>query len=139
MTDTDPRTGGCQCGAVRYRIAPGKGTVYVCHCTECRKQSASAFGLSLTVERARFTLKRGETATWSRPTDSGNVLHCHFCTACGSRIWHENAPDAPNVTVKAGSLDGPVDLRHAVHIWTTRKLEGVVIPPDAVQYPGEPD
>jgi hypothetical protein len=32
-----------------------------------------------------------------------------------------------------------VDLRAAVHIWTARKLPGVVIPETAAQFPGEPD
>ena len=35
-------TGGCQCGAVRYEIAQEPLAVYVCHCRECQKQSASA-------------------------------------------------------------------------------------------------
>ena len=33
------RTGGCQCGGVRYEV------VFVCHCRECRRQSSSAFGI----------------------------------------------------------------------------------------------
>ena len=43
------RTGGCQCGAVRYAIGGAPLALYVCHCRECQKQSASAFGISLEV------------------------------------------------------------------------------------------
>ena len=35
-------------------------------------------------------------------------------------------------------LDEPVDLTGAIHIWTSRKLNGVVIPEGPRQYPGEP-
>jgi hypothetical protein len=42
------------------------------------------------------------------------------------------------LTVKGGSLDRPVDLRGAIHIWTSRKLAGVIIPDGAVQFPEEP-
>jgi hypothetical protein len=42
------------------------------------------------------------------------------------------------VNVKAGSLDQSVDLTDAVHIWTSSKLPGVVIPDGALCYPKEP-
>jgi len=46
-----PLTGGCQCGTVRYQITAAPLAVYVCHCTECQRQSGSAFALSLAVPR----------------------------------------------------------------------------------------
>jgi hypothetical protein len=36
-------------------------------------------------------------------------------------------------------LDEFVDLQPAMHIWTSRKLPGVVIPEGATQFPGEPE
>ena len=42
------------------------------------------------------------------------------------------------VTIKAGSLDEAVDFSTAIHIWTSRKLPGLVIPPGAEHYPEEP-
>ena len=132
-------TGGCQCGAVRYEVSEPPLQLYICHCTECRKQSASAFGMSVNVRRDAFHLVSGTLNTWSRPTDSGNRLDCHFCTECGSRIWHERGADTPNITVKAGSLDTPPDLAEAIHIWTVRALKGVSIPADAICKSGEPD
>ena len=44
-----PLAGGCQCGAIRYAITAEPGPIYVCHCRECQKQSASAFGISVSV------------------------------------------------------------------------------------------
>ena len=134
------RTGGCQCGAVRYEVSGEPIALYVCHCRECQKQSASAFGLSLEVARADLRLTRGAPRRWTRMTDSGRRLACLFCPDCGTRLWHQAADRAAaTLTVKAGSLDEPVDLSAAVHIWTTRKLAGVLIPEHASQFPGEPD
>jgi len=132
-----PASGGCQCGALRYRLEGEPLALYVCHCRECRKQSASAFGLSLEVRRADFRVTRGTWKTWSRPTDSGGRLRCAFCPACGSRLWHEPEEPSETLTVKAGSLDSPPDLGRAVHIWTSRRLPGVTIPEGARQFPGE--
>jgi hypothetical protein len=133
----DRLTGGCQCGAVRYEVRGEPVSLYVCHCRECQKQSASAFGISVIVKRPDFCLVQGEVKVWSRATDRGGALACAFCPACGSRVWHEGATD--EISVKGGSLDEPPDLRSADHIWTTRALPGVVIPEAARQFPGEPD
>ena len=139
--DTRPGllTGGCQCGAVRYEIAGRPGAVYVCHCRECRRQSASAFGISVEVRRAALRVTRGAPKSWSRPTDSGRTLHCLFCPDCGARLWHQAAGELETITVKGGSLDEPPGLGAAIHIWTSRKLPGVVIPDGAPQYAEEPE
>ncbi len=131
--------GGCQCGTVRYEISGEPLALYVCHCRECQKQSASAFGISVIVRRADFRLSRGEVKVWSRRTDSGGTLACAFCPHCGSRLWHESVATTETISVKGGSLDDPPDLRSAVHIWISRKLPGVIIPDAARQFPGEPD
>jgi len=39
---------------------------------------------------------------------------------------------------KGGSLDEPIDVSAAAHIWTTRKLQGVIIPEHAEQHAREP-
>jgi hypothetical protein len=134
-----PLTGGCQCGAVRYQVTSSPVALYVCHCRECRKQSASAFGVSLQVRRADFALLSGAPRFWSRPTDSGRVLDCAFCPECGSRVWHESAGGSELLTIKGGSLDQPVDLNTATHIWVERKLPGVIIPDGVRRYIREPE
>ena len=138
MTRTKPLTGGCQCGAARYEIAATPLALYVCHCRECRKQSASAFGISAVVPAADFRLVQGTVNSWTRDTDSGRRLRCVFCARCGSRLWHEGEPKGATISVKGGSLDDALDLATATHIWTSRKLPGVVIPPDRPLFSEEP-
>ena len=133
-----PMTGGCQCGAVRYSIEAEPLAVYVCHCRECQKQSASAFVISVTVPASAFRVMAGDVRSWSRSTDSGRTLECMFCPRCGSRVWHANS-GTEEISVKGGSLDQPVDLTSAIHIWTSRKLPGVTIPKGAVQFREEPE
>ena len=136
-------TGGCQCGGIRYALseAPPDApwAVYVCHCTECRKQSASAFGISLIVRDEAFRLTAGSPNVWTRGTDRGNRLDCWFCPDCGTRVWHASTGSPGRRSVKGGTLDDPPDLGAAVHIWTARKLPGVLIPSGAITFPGEPD
>jgi hypothetical protein len=130
-------TGGCQCSAARYAISAAPLRLFACHCRECQKQSASAFGMSLIVRRAAVTLTQGETRTWPRKADSGRTVSCVFCVACGTRLWHARK-GSDVVSIKGGSLDAPLDFASAIHCWTSRKLPGVVIPPAARQFPEEP-
>lgn len=129
------QTGRCQCGEVCYESSGQAVGLYIFHCRECQKQSASAFGITLDVPRAGFRLTQGNPKYWTRNTDSGGKLRCAFCPACGSRLWHESEPASETVSIKAGSLDEPIDVSQAVHVWVTRKLPGIVIPDDATQFP----
>ena len=134
------RTGGCQCGEVRYESAEEPIEVYICHCWECRKQSASAFGISVLVPADGFRVTQGTPHFWSRPADSGGQVKCAFCPSCGSRLWHaDEAGVETTLSIKGGSLDEPPDIAASNHIWTSRKLPGVVIPDGARQSPEEPN
>ena len=53
-------TGGCQCGNIRYEIVGTPNALVVCHCTDCQRQSGSAFGMTLPVNEADFRLTKGE-------------------------------------------------------------------------------
>ncbi len=139
MTATATRTGGCQCGAVRYELTGKPLETYICHCSECRRQSASAFGISVIVRSADFHLVQGAVKQWSRPTASGQQLGCYFCPACGTRLWHGDKDGEKTISIKGGSMDDPVDLTGVPHIWTASKLPGIVIPRNALQYLQEPE
>ncbi|WP_436291568.1 GFA family protein [Variovorax sp. LjRoot178] len=130
--------GGCQCGAIRYEVVAAPLRPYVCHCRECQKQSGSAFGISIPVPAGAFHLVSGTPVVWTRTGDSGALLDCAFCGTCGSRVWHRARADVTTIYLKGGSLDEPVDLSAAHHIWTSRMLRGVVVPEGATCSPEEP-
>src|SRR3546814_20800125 len=69
-------TGGCQCGEMRYESAGEPLALYVCHCRECQKQSASAFGMSLEVPRSGLRVTRGVPQFWTRASDRGRRVRC---------------------------------------------------------------
>jgi hypothetical protein len=118
--------GGCQCGSVRYRIEGEPLTLAVCHCTECQRQSGSAFGMSLAIRRNDFRLSRGETSAFTVRCDSGRTKRCAFCPGCGTRIYHQVVDGV--LSIKAGTLDETSWLRPSAHYWTKRKQPWVLIP-----------
>jgi hypothetical protein len=101
MTDI---TGGCLCGAVRYELNAPALFGGFCHCVDCRKTSSSHSAV-MAVPEAGLKLI-GETRSYSRPGDSGNMVTRTFCPNCGSGIYSKGARPGV-VLLKAGTLDDP--------------------------------
>lgn len=120
MTVSLPADGGCTCGEVRYRLTGEPVFLTICHCTECQRQSGSAFGMSLRMRREDVTLTRGDLKSWTRIADNGNPVGLFFCATCGTRIWHEPAEHG-FVHVKPGTLDDTSQLRPRYQSYTIRK------------------
>ena len=119
MTNTRPGEGGCQCGKIRYRLSHKPQILYVCHCSDCQKQSASAFGMSLIVQSQHVEFIEGAESmrSWDTTGEDGAIKRCHFCPNCGTRIMHGSDVPGQSVSIKAGSLDNTEDLQPSAHIW----------------------
>lgn len=80
-------TGGCQCGAVRFKVAGPLGEASVCHCRMCQKATGGAFGLYVKVDRDKLTWTRGTPAQFV----TSNVAWRGFCGDCGTPLTWEYA------------------------------------------------
>ena len=56
--------GGCECGAVRYRVADEFLYASNCHCSRCRAATGSAFKPFAGIERDKSSSPRAGTAFW---------------------------------------------------------------------------
>ncbi|SMQ67263.1 Uncharacterized conserved protein [Devosia lucknowensis] len=128
-----PVDGGCSCGAVRYRLKAAPLSVYNCHCKDCQRYSGAAWSISMIVREGDFERVSGETETYDRKADSGNVIVMHFCAACHTWLW--NDPPLPGIKVlRAGSLDRMDWTRPVGNIWTDSKTAWVDIDPALVNF-----
>ncbi len=99
---TQPHTGGCQCGAVRYRVDGALTQAHICHCRMCQKAAGNYFMPLANAQKDEFTVTRGEIA-WFRSSDP---VRRGFCAKCGTPLIFETIGlDHLNVTL--GSLDDP--------------------------------
>jgi hypothetical protein len=112
------RTGGCQCGAVRYELTGEPLPLVICHCHECQKQTASAFGMSLPVARTDLRILSGALKEWRRLAESGREVACWFCPDCGSRIYHSSLLGPEYWHLKPGTLDDTSGLFPVAEVWT---------------------
>ena len=130
--------GGCQCGAIRYRLVTDNPVAYACHCRHCQKQTASAFSVSLPVRMANLTVE-GDVASFERGSDSGFTTLCYFCPSCGTRLYHQSERAPGYATLKAGTLDDTGMVNPVAHFWVRRKQPWVRLPDDVPQFDAQPD
>lgn len=117
-----PVEGGCQCGAVRYRISAAPLTVYNCHCRDCQRASGGTHSMSMPIQRERVELLSGELAAYDKPADSGRTVRMLGCAVCGTKVWNEPLASATMLVLKPGTLDDPSWAIPVGNIWTDSRL-----------------
>lgn len=132
------REGGCQCGAVRYVLSGPLPGAYACHCGDCKKQSASAFSMSMVVAFDRLSIT-GETTCYRAIAFSGAAKECHFCPACGTRLWHRSGARPELATLKVGTLDESGGIAPCGHLWVSKKQAGIILDPAVPAFDTQPE
>ncbi|KAH8673272.1 Mss4-like protein [Xylariales sp. PMI_506] len=130
----------CQCGNISFSLPTSTPLeLYHCHCTECQRQSASAFGTSAIYSAEwLFPLSselRSKLKLYTRPTQSGGTMDCYFCPDCGSRLFHRindrDGTPKQTVSVKAGCVEG-LSWKGGKHIYMESAV--LCIPEEWEQY-----
>ena len=104
-------TGGCLCGAIRYRSTADPVWVGHCHCTNCQRWTGSAAfsGAFFALDELEWT--RGEPKIYQSSKD----VRRSFCDKCGSPIGFHRP--GHHVGVTAGTLDNPEAIKPEDHMF----------------------
>lgn len=93
----------------------------VCHCTNCKRRTGSAFGISAYFDKTAVVETRGETKTYAfhHATHKHDQVR-HFCVSCGTTLfWFtSSAPDSIGI---AGGCFADEDLPEPDFSVTDRK------------------
>lgn len=95
--DAVTHTGGCQCGAVRFRVTR-LGRASVCCCRMCQKATAGIGSLLVLTKDLEWT--RGTPKYFA----SSNIARRGFCGDCGTPLTYESDS---GVDVSIVALDQP--------------------------------
>ena len=112
------RTGGCACGAVRFKISAPLMGVGICHCTDCQKASGGGPNYVALAPAAAFEVTKGEPKTFHSKSDSGAEVSRMFCAECGTPLW-SSGTRMPVVPVKLGAFDDNTDLVPQMRLFTS--------------------
>ncbi len=90
-------TGGCHCGAVRFRVTTDLSGILDCNCSICAKKGF----LHLIVEPSQFELLTDATALSTYTFGTGTAKHL-FCATCGMHPYYipRSHPDKIDVNVR---------------------------------------
>ena len=95
-------SGGCQCGAVRYRASAVLDSSHICHCRMCQKAVGNFFAALIGIPRDAFEWTRGQPALFK----SSDPVTRGFCPDCGTPLLYDYAA-SKHLNVTTGSLDNP--------------------------------
>ena len=123
-------TGGCLCGAVRYRASADPLRVVSCHCGTCRRASGAAFMTFVHFPVGAFAWTSGEPVRYR----SSAAAERGFCAVCGSTLSMHEAVLADRVQVSLGSLDRPDRVRPDDHVWTSSQLPWLEVVDDRPRF-----
>ncbi|HEY4201683.1 MAG TPA: GFA family protein [Devosiaceae bacterium] len=100
---TDYLTGGCQCGAVRYRVAGPLRHASICNCRMCQKALGNIFA-PFAEFNAHVEWTRGKPTLFR----SSLKVQRGFCNQCGTPLTYQWGNNSPALTI--GSFDRPNDI-----------------------------
>jgi hypothetical protein len=103
--------GSCLCGEVRYTVADEFEYALICHCSQCRRATGSAFKPFGGIGRTRLKVTRGKVKRYGDAT-----THDAHCTTCGSLLY-SIVRDGKYAHVTYGTLIDPPSLAPTAHIF----------------------
>ena len=109
----EQRTGGCLCGEIRYVVTGPMRPVIACHCQQCRRTSGHHVAAT---SAPRAAVEIEGAPVWYA---SSSKARRGFCGTCGSNLFWDGA--GANLSIFAGTLDGPTGLALAGHIYCDDK------------------
>jgi hypothetical protein len=133
-----PLTGGCLCGAVRYKLSSLPRAINACHCKDCKKLSGGSHAVLLHVERPTLACESGDLVSFDKTGDSGNVISIKRCAVCGIRMWLEPQMAPGLMFVSAGTLDQTDWIVPSSHIFLRSAEPGDLVASDAIALDGPP-
>lgn len=117
MPNEDIHTGGCLCGAIRYRIHARHLQTTLCHCEDCRRASGAPV--------VAWSFFPADTITWQKGTPKTFRFaerERTFCVDCGSPLTFFD-PSIPHLfEANTNTLDHPERYAPADQCWLADAL-----------------
>lgn len=128
--------GSCLCNAIHYEIEGELGPTMICHCSKCRKANGSAFAVNAMVKTEDFKFIRGREFVGEFESSPG--VFRSFCRQCASPLYSRRVAQPEILRLRIGTLDTPVQVKPAAHIFVGSKAVWDEIHDDIPQYEERP-
>ncbi len=115
--DDIERTGGCQCGAIRFRAKGLRDNPHLCHCRMCQKAYGNFFAALVGVYWDDFSWTRGEPSNF----ESSQGIKRGFCADCGTPLFFLRE-GSEHISMSIGAFDDPASIPLAFELSMESKL-----------------
>ncbi len=95
-------TGGCLCGAIRYKASVSTSENLYCHCRMCQRWTGSVVACSAIIPKSALKITKGEPKYYR----SSGFVERGFCPDCGSPLFYRPIKD-DWLAIQTGTLDNP--------------------------------
>jgi hypothetical protein len=99
-------TGGCQCGAIRFRTTELFDNAHICHCRMCQKAVGNFFAALVGTPKTKLSWTRGMPSRFS----SSEGVERGFCSKCGTPLFYDNI-HSPDIGLMIGAFDDPAAIK----------------------------
>lgn len=96
----------CSCGQLVIEVEGEPVLNALCHCSDCRRRTGSAFGWQAYFLESQIRERSGEASTRAVPVAEPQTRH--FCPACGTSLWWTAGTAPGMVGVAGGAFDAGV-------------------------------
>ncbi|KAK2743901.1 hypothetical protein FQN57_004524 [Myotisia sp. PD_48] len=109
--------GKCHCGQVEIEVKLQEKNHVICHCGACQMTSGSDYTENQIVAQEDLNIKKGALTKYTYHADSGNPVHCYFCSTCGSHVYLHQTFRGPKYVVRTALLEGSKSWPIAAEIY----------------------
>lgn len=124
--------GGCLCGCIQFELQGELKDVAMCHCSQCRRATGTAFAAYARVPLAGFNWISGEKLIANYQSSQG-VFRC-FCGQCGSPLGGIVGDGNKLDWVALGAVAGDPVVRPEAHIFAGSKAPWHEVTDDLPQF-----
>ncbi|RJF90349.1 GFA family protein [Sphingomonas cavernae] len=124
------QSGGCLCGAVRYRVSGPPQATSLCHCASCRRATGGPSLAWVIFLEDKVEITQGELAIF----ESSPGVERGFCARCGTSLTYRRANRPGLFDVTTGSLDDPEAFPPGKEIWIEERLSWIAPNPALPQH-----
>jgi hypothetical protein len=132
---TEPLTGRCLCGGVRFVLQAPPTFAGYCHCTRCQRRTGTASSLGVGVDGDALDVVEGaQLVSWWRHPDGG--FEKGFCQQCGGHLFSRDPDDHALAGIRMAAFDGDPGVRPSYRQFVAYAASWEPIPDDGLpRYP----
>lgn len=127
-------TGGCRCGAIRFRYQGKPVATRLCWCRDCQYWASGNATMNVIVTQAGLGVE-GAPSHFDSVADSGHHMRRSFCAACGTALFSQSLENTEFIVVRVGALDQPDGIRPDCVIWTSSAPAWATFDPALLAFP----